>query len=112
MTLLPSFTAASTRVHTWYSDRERPADPCMAGVVMPMVIERKVPLVSLSIFFSLAMFDGVSTGWCTSSRGVGTFSSTPSRFGLGLTSEISDMTISSRIGSIGGFVTWANNCLK
>jgi hypothetical protein len=31
-----------------------------------------------------------------------------SRLGLGPTNDTSDITIASRIGSIGGFVTWAN----
>src|SRR5438477_555464 len=33
-------------------------------------------------------------------------------FGLGPILVTSDMTSSSRIGSIGGLVTWANSCLK
>jgi hypothetical protein len=35
-----------------------------------------------------------------------------SRFGFGPTKDTSDMTSSSRIGSIGGLVTCANSCLK
>ena len=36
----------------------------------------------------------------------------PSRFGRGPMMETSDITSSSRIGSIGGLVTWAKFCLK
>ena len=36
----------------------------------------------------------------------------PSRFGRGPIIETSDITSSSRIGSIGGLVTWAKFCLK
>ncbi|WDT80090.1 MAG: hypothetical protein MPW14_23775 [Candidatus Manganitrophus sp.] len=36
----------------------------------------------------------------------------PSRFGLGPMKVTSDITSSSRIGSIGGLVTWAKSCLK
>jgi hypothetical protein len=35
-----------------------------------------------------------------------------SRFGFGPMNETKDITIASRIGSIGGLVTWANSCLK
>jgi hypothetical protein len=35
-----------------------------------------------------------------------------SRLGFGPMKDTSDMTIASRIGSIGGLVTCANNCLK
>ena len=35
-----------------------------------------------------------------------------SRFGFGPMNETSDITTFSRIGSIGGFVTCANSCLK
>ena len=36
----------------------------------------------------------------------------PSRFGRGPMNDTSDITSSSRIGSIGGFVTCAKSCLK
>ena len=61
---------------------------------------------------SFSMSVQVSTGWETSRRIGGLISVVFSRFGLGPTKETSDITSSSRIGSIGGLVTWANNCLK
>jgi hypothetical protein len=58
------------------------------------------------------MFSGVRIGCGTSSRIAGSVVSMPSRFGRGPMNDTSDITSSSRIGSIGGFVTCANNCLK
>ncbi len=53
-----------------------------------------------------------STGWLTSKRSGGFISSMPSRFGFGPMKDTSEVTSSSRIGSIGGLVTCANSCLK
>ncbi|MNC95103.1 hypothetical protein D3C83_121320 [compost metagenome] len=53
-----------------------------------------------------------STGWPTSRRSGGFISSMPSRFGFGPMNETSEVTSSSRIGSIAGLVTCAKSCLK
>ncbi len=53
-----------------------------------------------------------STGCDTSRRIGGLTLFVSSRFGFGPMKDTSDITMLSRIGSIGGFVTWANNCLK
>jgi len=45
-------------------------------------------------------------------RSGGFISSMPRRFGLGPIKDTSEVTSSSRIGSIGGLVTWAKSCLK
>ena len=51
-------------------------------------------------------------GCGTSSRIGGFTALMSSKLGLGPMKLTSDITIASRIGSIGGLVTWANNCLK
>ena len=53
-----------------------------------------------------------STGCATSSRICGLTALMSSRLGFGPMNEFSDITIASRIGSIGGLVTCANSCLK
>ena len=58
------------------------------------------------------MPSAVRIGCCASRRIGGSVSSMPSRFGRGPMNVTSDITSSSRIGSIGGFVTCANSCLK
>ena len=61
------------------------------------------------------MFSAVRIGCCTSRRiggSAASVESTASRFGRGPMNDTSDITSSSRIGSIGGFVTCANSCLK
>ena len=59
-----------------------------------------------------AMSSKSRTGWVTSRRIGGFTALMSSRLGFGPMKLLSDMTMASRIGSIGGFVTWANNCLK
>ncbi len=59
-----------------------------------------------------AMSSKSSTGWPTSSRIGGLTALMSSRLGLGPMKLLSDITIASRIGSIGGLVTCANSCLK
>mmetsp|Transcript_22323 Transcript_22323/g.69919 ORF Transcript_22323/g.69919 Transcript_22323/m.69919 type:complete len:213 (+) Transcript_22323:1428-2066(+) len=60
---------------------------------------------------SLSRSWSVSTGWSTTRRAQ--LSAVGSRmFASGPTGQTSDMTSSSRIGSIGGLVTWAKSCLK
>ena len=51
-------------------------------------------------------------GWYTSSRFSLAVPSRSSRFGRGPMKETRLITSSSRIESIGGFVTWAKFCLK
>ena len=51
-------------------------------------------------------------GWLTSRRIGGLMALMSSRFGFGPMKLFSDITMFSRIGSIGGFVTWAKSCLK
>ena len=53
-----------------------------------------------------------STGCVTSSRIGGFTALMSSRLGLGPMKLFRLITMASRIGSIGGFVTWANSCLK
>ena len=53
-----------------------------------------------------------STGCDTSRRICGLTALMSSRLGLGPMKELTDITIASRIGSIGGLVTCANSCLK
>ena len=76
-----------------------------------MVAVRKAPSSSSSIerIFSNSAF--VSTGCATSSR-LWVPAWRPSRLGRGPIIDTSDITSSSRIGSIGGLVTWAKFCLK
>ena len=54
----------------------------------------------------------VRIGWRTSRRLSFEVPSRSNRFGRGPMIETSDITSSSRIGSIGGFVTCAKFCLK
>jgi hypothetical protein len=61
---------------------------------------------------SRAMSAASRIGWATSSRIGGLTALMSSRSGLGPMNETSDITIDSRIGSIGGLVTCANSCLK
>ena len=58
------------------------------------------------------MSSNVSTGCATSRRIGGLTLFVSSTLGLGPTKDTSDITIASRIGSIGGLVTCANSCLK
>jgi hypothetical protein len=58
-----------------------------------------------------AMSSKPSTG-CATSRRIGGLTLLVSRFGFGPMNDTSDITMASRIGSIGGLVTWANSCLK
>ena len=53
-----------------------------------------------------------STGWATSRRIGGFTALMSSRLGLGPMKLFRLITMASRIGSIGGLVTWANSCLK
>ena len=51
-------------------------------------------------------------GWLTSRRMGGLTWLMSSKLGLGPIKDTSDITMASRMGSIGGLVTCANNCLK
>ena len=61
---------------------------------------------------SLAMSEKSSTGWLTSNRMGGFTWLMSSKFGFGPMKDTKDITMASRMGSIGGLVTCANNCLK
>jgi len=71
-----------------------------------------LPRVCEAMSRSLAMSEKSSTGCETSSRICGLRCTLSSRFGFGPMKPTSDITIASRIGSIGGLVTCANSCLK
>ena len=62
---------------------------------------------------SFSMLSDVRIG-CSTSRRIGGSPSrlTSSRFGRGPMNDVRLITSASRIGSIGGFVTCANSCLK
>ena len=79
---------------------------------MLSVVERNLFWVSLPMARIFSMSADDKTGWLTSRRNCGSLASRLSRFGRGPMNDTSDITISSRIGSIGGLVTCANNCLK
>ncbi len=68
--------------------------------------------VQPSISRSRAMSAKSRIGCETSSRIGGLTALMSSRLGFGPMNDTSDITIASRIGSIGGFVTCANSCLK
>ncbi len=79
---------------------------------MSSVVLRNLPPVRRSMSRSLAMSASLSTGWLTSNRIGGLTWLMSSRLGRGPMNDTSDITIASRIGSIGGLVTCANSCLK
>jgi hypothetical protein len=79
---------------------------------MSSVTLRNLPWVWRSMSRSLAMSAKSRIGWLTSSRIGGLTWLMSSRLGLGPMKDTSDITMASRIGSIGGFVTCANSCLK
>ena len=79
---------------------------------MSKVALLNLPWVMLSMWRNLAMSWKSSTGWLTSRRMGGLTWLMSSKLGLGPTNDTKDMTMASRIGSMGGLVTWANNCLK
>ncbi len=93
------------------SASSRPAAPSAAGQVVSIVAVRNEPSSRSSIeriFSSSAL---VRTGCETSSR-LCVPAWRPSRLGRGPIIDTSDITSSSRIGSIGGLVTCAKFCLK
>jgi len=109
--LLSAKTASVAWLQSRSSARSRPAAPSLAGQVMSSVAVRKAPSSSSEIERILSRSALVSTGWETSSR-LCVPAWCPSRLGRGPIIETSDITNSSRIGSIGGLVTWAKFCLK
>jgi hypothetical protein len=94
--------------HTLASRFGSPAGPSSIGQVMSIVCERKTSVeTSRSVSSSALRRIGWSiTSWCACS-GV-----SASRLRSAPTPVPNDMTIDSRIESIGGFVTWAKSCLK
>jgi hypothetical protein len=79
----------------------RPWAPVPTGKVMSMVRARHL---RYSVSLMACICSSVRMGWLTTSR-CACSAPTDSRFASGPTGHTSDMTISSRIGSIGGFVT-------
>ena len=69
-------------------------------------------LIQLPHAFYRAEMAKSRIGCATSKRIGGLILSLSSKFGLGPMNDTSDITICSRIGSIGGFVTCAKSCLK
>ncbi|MOA19570.1 hypothetical protein D3C78_1399620 [compost metagenome] len=68
--------------------------------------------VTCSMSRICAMAAKSSTGWDTSRRSGGLTLLMSSRLGLGPMNDTSDITSCSRMGSMGGFVTCANNWRK
>ena len=109
--LLSASTASVASRQMRSTARSSPTSPCSAGQVMSMVAVRKAPSTRSEIERIFSRSALVSTGCETSSR-LCAPAWWPSRFGRGPIIETSDITSSSRIGSIGGLVTWAKCCLK
>jgi hypothetical protein len=85
-----------------------PSAPSLTGHVMSIVCERKTDVsTSRSVSSSWLRRIGwsMTSWWACSGVSASRFCSAP-------TPVASDITIDSRIGSIGGFVTCAKSCLK
>ena len=110
--LMPSRTAFSACAQSASSAGSSPAAPRSAGQVVSSVSDLKwlSPTSEIERIFSRSSL--VRIGWRTSSRLVCEMPSRSNRFGRGPMIETRLMTSSSRIGSIGGFVTCAKFCLK
>ena len=110
--MLLSASTASVASRQMRSTRVRsPSAPSLAGQVQSMVAVRKAPSTSSEIERIFSRSALVRIGWATSSR-LCAPASRPSRLGRGPIIETRLITSSSRIGSIGGLVTWAKFCLK
>ncbi len=112
MMLMPSFTACSACQHSASSAPAIAAAPPSTGQVASSVRDRKCePLIcEIERIFSRSAL--VRIGWRTSRRLVVDMPSRSNRLGRGPMIDTRLMTSSSRIGSIGGFVTCAKFCLK
>ena len=110
--LMPSRTAASARTHSVSSASFKPPAPCSAGQVLSRVRDLKWPSPTSEIARIFSRSASVRIGWRTSRRLSRDEPSRSNRFGRGPMIETRLMTNSSRIGSIGGLVTWAKFCLK
>ena len=112
MILKPSCTAFSARSQRRKSAPSSPAAPFSAEKVMSRVtvwnwLSAMSPIMRI---FSSPLLAKIGCG-----ATIRFFSDVPSRsrmFGRGPMKVTSDITSSSRIGSMGGFVTWAKFCLK
>ena len=107
-TLIPSATMSCASWQMRSTARSIPSGPSATGQVMSIVCERKTSCEtwrSRSSSWSRRIGWRI-TSWCACS-GVSS-----SRLPEGPTPLARLMTIDSRMGSIAGFVTWANSCLK
>ncbi len=105
---MPSTSAASASAQTRASAASSPSAPSSTGHVMSSVRAAKTAESTCRSFSSSALRRiGVRiASWCACS-GVSS-----SRLRSEPTPVATLITIASRIGSIGGFVTCANSCLK
>ncbi len=110
--LTPSRTAPSARAQSSSSTCSIPAAPKPAWKVVSSVRDLKWVSATSEIERIFSRSASVRIGWRTSSRLVEAMPCRSNRFGRGPMIETRLMTSSSRIGSIGGFVTCAKFCLK
>ncbi len=104
----PAASASSASAQMRSSAGSRPSSPSASGQVMSIVCDLKS---SESTRRSRSSSSSRSTGLSiTSWRACSGLSE--SRLRSEPTSERTLITTASRIGSIGGFVTWAKSCLK
>ena len=108
---LSASTASVAAQHISLIAISSPAAPVAASQVVSMVAVRKAPSSASSTERILATSSLVRIGWSISSR-LWLPASRPRRLGRGPIIETRLITSSSRIGSIGGLVTWAKFCLK
>ena len=104
----PPASAASASAHVRSSAFSSPSAPSEAGQVMSIVCDRKT---SDSTWRSRSSSSSWRIGFAiTSCRACSGVSSRRLRSEPTLAATL--MTTASRMESIGGFVTWANSCLK
>ena len=106
--LVPSASVSSASAHTRSSARVMPSGPSATGHVMSTVCALKIELSTWrSCWISRSNRIGVCiASWCACSG------DSSSRLRSEPTPVPWLITIASRIGSIGGLVTWAKSCLK
>ena len=108
ITVLPSASREETSKQTRVSADVRPVAPSPRGNVVATVAVGKARWVT---WRRVSMSAFVRTGWGSSSR-FACAGPCSSRLPPAPSDETRDITMRSRIGSIGGFVTCANSCLK
>ncbi len=108
----PDKTASSASAHTQSSAFSIAATPPSAGYVMSIVTDEKLLSLTCPIERMRSRSLLVRIGCSTSSRLCLDVPSRSRMFGRGPMNDTRLMTSSSRIESIGGFVTWAKFCLK